>query len=89
MWFVAIGVLIQVLHLAEIGPVGAWTWRDDWWLMLLPFVLAILWWAWADWSGLTQRKAMDRVDAKREARRQKALDALGLGRKDGKGAKRR
>ncbi|TAK98094.1 MAG: TIGR04438 family Trp-rich protein [Aquabacterium sp.] len=78
MWFVAIGVMVQILNLAGIGPVGAWTWKEQWWIMLAPFVLAILWWAWADWSGLTQRKAMKKVDDKREARRQKALDALGL-----------
>lgn len=78
MWFVAIGVLVQILNLAGIGPVGAWTWKEQWWIMLAPFVLAILWWAWADWSGLTQRKAMKKVDDKREARRQKSLDALGL-----------
>jgi small Trp-rich protein len=79
MWLVAIGVLIQVLNLAGIGPVGEWTWKDQWWAMLLPFALAMAWWAWADWSGWTQRQAMARVDAKREGRRQKALDALGLG----------
>lgn len=87
MWFVAIGVLILVLNLAGIGPVGTWTWRDDWWLMLLPFVLAIAWWTWSDVTGLTRRKAMDRIDAKRQARRQKALDALGMGKP--KGGKRR
>lgn len=78
MWFVAIGVLMLILNLAGIGPVGAWTWKEDWWIMLSPFVVAVLWWAWADWSGFTQRKAMQKVDDKREARRQKALDALGL-----------
>ncbi|MBI5927187.1 MAG: TIGR04438 family Trp-rich protein [Aquabacterium sp.] len=78
MWFVAIGVLMLILNLAGIGPVGAWTWKEDWWIMLSPFLLAVLWWAWADWSGFTQRKAMKKVDDKREARRQKALDALGL-----------
>ena len=78
MWFVAIGVLMLILNLAGIGPVGAWTWKEDWWIMLSPFVVAVLWWAWADWSGFTQRKPMQKVDDKREARRQKALDALGL-----------
>lgn len=78
MWFVAIGVLMLILNLAGIGPVGAWTWKEDWWIMLSPFLLAVLWWAWADWSGFTQRKAMKKVDDKREARRQKSLDALGL-----------
>jgi small Trp-rich protein len=76
MWLVAVGVLIQVLNLAGIGPIGEWTWRAYWWAMLSPFALSVIWWAWSDWSGLTQRNAMKKVDAKREARRQKALDAL-------------
>ncbi|MFZ5525424.1 MAG: TIGR04438 family Trp-rich protein [Pseudomonadota bacterium] len=79
MWFVVIGVAMLVMNLAGIGPVGAWTWREDWWLLLMPFGLAILWWLWADSSGWTQRKAMEKVDAKRDARRDKALDALGMG----------
>ena len=80
MWFVAIGVLLLILNLAGIGPVGQWQWGwsgQALWI-LLPFGLALAWWGWADWSGLTQKKAMDKVDAKREARRQKSLDALGL-----------
>ena len=80
MWFVAIGVLLLILNLAGIGPVGQWQWgwsgQAPW--ILLPFVLALAWWGWSDWSGLTQKKAMKKVDDKREARRQKALDALGL-----------
>ncbi|WP_290870274.1 TIGR04438 family Trp-rich protein [Aquabacterium sp.] len=78
MWFVAVGVLMLVMNIAGIGPVGEWTWADKWWLMLAPFGLAMAWWGWADLSGWTQRKAMAKMDAKREARRQKSLDALGL-----------
>jgi small Trp-rich protein len=78
MWFVVIGVAIQVMNLLGIGPVAHWTWRSNWVEMGLPFGLAVLWWFWADTSGWTQRKAMEKVDARREARRQKALDALGL-----------
>lgn len=80
MWFVAIGVLLLILNLAGIGPVGEWKWgwgESALWI-LLPFGLALAWWGWSDWSGLTQRKAMKKVDDKREARRQKSLDALGL-----------
>lgn len=86
MWFVVIGVILLVMNLAGFGPVGAWTWRDDWWLLLSPFGLAVLWWLWADSSGWTQRKAMQKVDEKRESRRQKQLDALGMG--DTKGKRR-
>lgn len=83
MWFVVIGVIMLVMNLAGIGPVGAWTWAEDWWALLLPFGLAILWWLWADSSGWTQRKAMQKVDEKRDARREKQLDALGMGTKSG------
>ena len=80
MWFVVIGVAMLVMNLAGIGPVGEWTWAGfgKAWFVLVPFGLAVLWWAWSDASGHTQRKAMEKVDAKREARRQKSLDALGL-----------
>ena len=81
MWFIVIGVAMLVMNFAGIGPVGEWTWGDRWWAMLSPFVLAALWWAWADGTGMTQRKAMNKVDAKREARRQKNLDAMGMGEK--------
>lgn len=84
MWFVAIGVVMLVMNLAGIGPIGAWTWKEDWWALLMPFALAILWWFWADSSGWTQRKAMEKVDAKRDARREKQLDALGMGPKKSK-----
>lgn len=80
MWFVAIGVAMLVMNLAGIGPVGEWAWAGfgKAWLILVPFGLAVAWWGWSDASGLTQRKAMEKVDAKREGRRQKAMDALGL-----------
>ena len=79
MWFVGLGVLLLVMNLANIGPVGAWTWEDDWWLMLAPFGLAMVWWAWADATGWNKRRAMEKIDARREERRRKNLDALGLG----------
>lgn len=73
MWFVAIGVLLLVLKLVGVAPVGEWSWL---WV-LAPFGLAVLWWAWADSSGLTQKRAMKRMDDRKEARREKALEALG------------
>lgn len=79
MWFIVIGVAMLVMNFAGIGPVGEWAWRDRWWAMLLPFGLAAVWWFVADSTGMTQRKAMGKIDAKREARRQKNLDAMGMG----------
>jgi small Trp-rich protein len=78
MWFVVVGVILQVMNLAGIGPVGAWTWRDHWIEMGLPFALAMAWWFWADTSGWTQRKAMEKVDAKRQSRVDKQMNALGM-----------
>ncbi|RTL33666.1 MAG: TIGR04438 family Trp-rich protein [Burkholderiales bacterium] len=80
MWFVAIGVAMLVMNLAGIGPIGEWKWGwgEKGLLVLLPFGLAMVWWFWSDWSGLTKRKAMKKIDDKRDARRQKSLDALGL-----------
>lgn len=75
MWLVVIGVLLILLKVAELGPVASWSW----WLVLAPFPAAMVWWTLADKYGYTQKKAMDRMDAKKEARRQKALEALGQG----------
>mgnify|MGYP006194949453 CR=1 FL=1 len=69
-----LGVVLLLMKYLEVGPVAGWAW----WIVLAPFGLAVAWWGWSDVSGRTQRKAMEKVDAKREARRQKAMDALGL-----------
>jgi small Trp-rich protein len=74
MAFLLLGVLLGALKLLDIGPTAAWSW----WVVLSPFVLAALWWAWADWSGYTRRKEMDKMDERREARRRKNMVALGI-----------
>ncbi len=76
MGFVLIGVLFLVLRL------GGWVQfhKDDVWawvIVLSPFGLAIVWWMWSDATGLTQRKAMDAMDARKAERREKAMEALG------------
>jgi small Trp-rich protein len=76
MWFIIIGVLLIALKLADIAPVVGWAW---WWV-LSPFALAAAWWAYADSSGLTKRREMDKVEDKKKERRNKALDALGIDR---------
>lgn len=75
MWFVAIGVLTLALKLLGVAPVADWSWL----LVLAPFGAAVLWWAWADSSGLTQRKAMQRMEDRKAARREKNIVALGQG----------
>ena len=44
-----------------------------------PLVAAALWWEFADKVGYTQKKAMDRLDAKKEERRRRTLESLGRG----------
>ena len=73
MYFVVLGVLLLALKIAAFGPVGDWSW----WLVLLPFGLAVAWWGWADASGYTKRRAMDAMEAKRAERRRRSMEALG------------
>jgi len=72
--FLIIGVLLLAGKLADIGPIGEWSW----WTVLTPFGLATVWWAIADKVGFTQRKAMKRMDERKEKRRTEAMEALGL-----------
>ncbi|WP_348752767.1 TIGR04438 family Trp-rich protein [uncultured Aquincola sp.] len=74
MWFVALGLLSIGLKLAALGPFAGLSW---WWV-LSPFVLALLWWGWADKYGYTQKKAMDRMEAKKARRRERHLQDMGL-----------
>lgn len=73
MYFVLIGLLLLVLKMTEFGPVATW----PWWAVLWPFGAAILWWAWADATGYYKRREMRKLDEKRDARRERSMDALG------------
>jgi len=73
MYLLGIGIVLLLLKYLEIGPVAAWSWL----LVLLPFGLAIAWWAWADATGYTKRKAMEREDKRRLARIEKNRVAIG------------
>lgn len=73
MWFIVVGVLLLLMKVAEVGPVA----DLSWWWVLAPFGVAVVWWEFADKTGYTQRKAMDRLDERKEARRQEAMSKLG------------
>ena len=75
MYLVLLGIILLSLKLLEYGPVGGWSW----WVVLAPFVGAALWWAWADASGYNKRRAMAGMEAKKAARRQRNMEALGTG----------
>jgi small Trp-rich protein len=74
MWMVVAGTLLLALKFAEIEPVATWSW----WAVLTPFGLAVAWWAFSDATGMTQRREMDKVDERRQERRRKAFEALGI-----------
>jgi small Trp-rich protein len=74
MLFLGLGIILIALKYLEIGPVAAW----EWWWVLSPLGLAVAWWWWADWSGYTKKKAVDKENARKQARIDKSRDALGL-----------
>jgi small Trp-rich protein len=75
MYLVVLGVFFLAMKLAEWGPVAGWSY----WVVLMPFGAAAVWWTYADKSGWTQRQAMDKMEARKDERRRKNLDALGIG----------
>jgi small Trp-rich protein len=74
MVFLIVGLLLVVLKFAEVSPVAGWSWL---WIFI-PFGLAVAWWAFADQSGLTQRRAMKQMEEKKRQRRDRDMKALGL-----------
>lgn len=73
MYFLGLGIILMVMKYLEFGPVAAWSW----WLVLAPFALAVVWWAWADASGFTKRKAMERENQRRQDRIDRSKTAIG------------
>jgi len=74
MLFLGVGLVLLVLKYLEIDPVALWSW----WVVLSPFGLAVAWWSWADWSGYTKKKAVDRENARKQARLDKQREAIGI-----------
>ena len=75
MYALLLGILLIFLKYLEIGPVANWSW---WWV-LSPFAVAAAWWAWADATGYTKRKAMEKMDQRKKDRISRQKDALGMG----------
>lgn len=73
MYAVGLGVILMLLKYLDVAPVVNWTW---WWV-LSPFAVAVAWWMWADASGWTKKKAMQREDKRRQMRIDKNREAIG------------
>lgn len=80
MFFIIVGVLMIALNLLGIGPPAAWNWdfTGDVWKFTVPFIFAALWWAWADKSGLNKRREIEKMEARKKARREENLASMGL-----------
>ena len=74
MWFVVVGCLLLAMKMTEFGFAADWSWM---WI-LLPFGLAVVWWAFVDATGITRQRVMDLLDVRKLERRKRQLDALGL-----------
>ena len=74
MYFVVLGVLLLLLKATEYGPVAVWSWPAVLW----PFAAAVVWWIWADTTGYTKRREMDKMDARVAKRREENLANLGM-----------
>jgi len=75
MYFLGLGLILLVMKYLQIDPVGAWSWL----VVLAPFGLAMAWWAWADASGYTKRKAVEKDEQRKQARIDRNRAALGTG----------
>lgn len=74
MWALIVGVLLLVMKMTDFGPVAEWSW----WAVLAPFGVAAFWWAFADATGITQRRAINKMEERKLARRERDMKALGL-----------
>ncbi|MDO5625506.1 MAG: TIGR04438 family Trp-rich protein [Pseudomonadota bacterium] len=83
MYLLGLGIILLLMKWLLVGPVADWSW----WVVLSPFALAVVWWAWADWSGYTKRKAMEKEDQRKQDRINRHREATGQ--KPRAGARRR
>jgi small Trp-rich protein len=74
MYFLIAGVGLLLLKYFDIGFVA----ELSWWWVLSPFAMAVAWWAWADSTGYTKRKEMEKMDQKKQDRIERQRQALGM-----------
>lgn len=72
MYLLLIGIIALALKYLEIAPVVDWSW----WVVLMPFGLAVAWWAWADSWGYSKRKEIEKMDKRKSDRIKKQRDAI-------------
>jgi small Trp-rich protein len=71
MWLLYVGLILLVSKLLDLGPLAGLSW---WWV-LLPFVLAGLWWeVFERRLGLDKKKAFDELEQAKKDRIARALE---------------
>lgn len=74
MLFLILGVIAALLKYFEVGPFAQWSW----WIVLIPFPLAMAWWSYADWSGYTKRKVVEREELRKQDRIDRQRSQMGM-----------
>lgn len=74
MYLLILGLVLMVLKYLAIGVVA----DLSWWWVLSPFALAVAWWAWADATGYTKRREMEKMDQKKQQRIDRQREAMGI-----------
>jgi small Trp-rich protein len=75
MYLLGVSLLLTLLKYLEIDPVA----QLSWWWVLAPYGVTALWWAWADASGYTKRREIDKIEQRKRDRINKHKDNLGMG----------
>ena len=74
MYFLLLGIALMVMKYFQFGPVANLSWL----IVLSPFALAAAWWAYADRSGYSKRKEIEKMDKRRDDRIEKQREAMGM-----------
>jgi small Trp-rich protein len=71
MWFLGIGVILLLMKFLEFGPVATWSW----WVVLLPFGIALLWFEVVEpFFGLDKKKAHNDLEKIKQDRIRKGVE---------------
>lgn len=74
MYFLLIGIVALAMKYLEVEPVATWSW----WIVLSPFGLAAVWWWYADASGYTKKKEVEKMEKRKHDRIEKSREAMGM-----------
>jgi small Trp-rich protein len=74
MYLLGLSLALLALIFFDVGRGAAWSW---WWV-LAPFGATALWWAWADSTGYTKRKQIEKMEQRKHDRINKHKEALGM-----------